>query len=387
LDCIDTVIKIRATTTASAPAFSWSGPGIVSGGNTATPTVGIPGNYTVIVTDMTSGATGTAIAVVTENRPPLTANATGAVLDCIDTNAVLRVVTSAANPAFQWTGPGIVSGANTARPLVNVPGVYTVTVTDTLTGCITTASALVRENQIPAFRPDLPASPITFKLVEGKQTYFDTTLLDVPPGYTVTNGTYVGWCIQFDIKIRPDTEYKANLHFCYGDAVPDYLRPFDWKKVNYILNHKHNGTAMEVQNAIWYFIGRPAGQPLVLNRVSQEIVNDALVNGDCYVPQPGDHVAVVVDTGETANVQWNIIEITLPESSGVVVTGASAPSARQFELVVQGPAGRTYAIEASTDLSNWTRVATVINTSGRITYTAENTTEFKARFYRAVLIP
>jgi hypothetical protein len=387
LDCIDTVIKIRATTTASAPAFSWSGPGIVSGGNTAAPTVGVPGNYTVVVTDMVTGATGTAIAVVTENRPPLTANATGGVLDCIDTNAVLRVVTSAANPAFKWTGPGIVSGANTARPTVNVPGVYTVTVTDTLTGCFTTASALVRENQIPAFRPDLPAAPISFKLVEGKQTYFETTLLDVPPGYTVTNGTYAGWCIQYDIKIRPDTVYPATLHFCYGDDVPDYLRPFDWKKVNYILNHQHGATKQELQNAIWYFIGRPSGQPLVLNLVSQEIVNDALLNGDCYVPQPGDHVAVVVNTGQSANVQWNIIEITLPETSGVVVTGASAPNSRQFELTVQGPAGRTYAIEASTDLSNWTQVATVINTSGRISYTAENTSEFKTRFYRAVLIP
>jgi gliding motility-associated-like protein len=43
-------VQLSVSTTVSNPQYSWSGPGIVSGASTATPTVNQPGTYTVTIT-------------------------------------------------------------------------------------------------------------------------------------------------------------------------------------------------------------------------------------------------------------------------------------------------------------------------------------------------
>lgn len=176
LDCIDTVTQIRVVTSAQSPKFSWSGPGIISGANSATPTVALPGTYTVVVRDGMTGASTQAVAIVTENKPPLKATATGGVLDCIDRVVTVRAFATSSNVSYRWTGPGILSGENTSGAQVDFPGVYTVTVTDLDTGCVTTASTVVRENRIPDFLPELPSTPIQFKVVQGTSSYLVTSL-------------------------------------------------------------------------------------------------------------------------------------------------------------------------------------------------------------------
>jgi hypothetical protein len=54
-------------------------------------------------------------------------------------------------------------------------------------------------------------------------------------------------------------------------------------------------------------------------------------------------------------------------------------------LMVTGSAGVTYAIQASTNLINWTQIATAIaGTNGVFTFTDSNSISFKSRFYRVV---
>jgi hypothetical protein len=57
----------------------------------------------------------------------------------------------------------------------------------------------------------------------------------------------------------------------------------------------------------------------------------------------------------------------------------------EISLTVSGDLGSTYALEISTDLVNWTRVATRENTSGSIVFQDASSTD-ATRFYRAVRV-
>ena len=55
----------------------------------------------------------------------------------------------------------------------------------------------------------------------------------------------------------------------------------------------------------------------------------------------------------------------------------------QFMLTVNGPAGHTYQIEATTDLINWTIIGTqTMGSSGSFEFTDYDAASYPARFYR-----
>lgn len=120
---------------------------IVSGANTATPTIDAGGSYTVTVTG-TNGCTASDIVVVTENTTPPDVNATGATLTCSLTSASLI---GAGGGTYSWStlDGNIVSGGNTATPTVDAAGTYTVTVTSAINGCTASENAVVDLDQTP----------------------------------------------------------------------------------------------------------------------------------------------------------------------------------------------------------------------------------------------
>ncbi len=150
LTCTATSVTLNGSSTTSGATFSWSGPGIVSGGNTATPTVNAAGTYTVTVTNPANGCTATATVNVTLNNTPPNANAgTPQTLTCSTTSVTLNGSSSTTGATFSWSGPGIVSGGNSATPTVNAAGTYTVTVTNPANGCTATATVNVTLNNTP----------------------------------------------------------------------------------------------------------------------------------------------------------------------------------------------------------------------------------------------
>jgi hypothetical protein len=54
-------------------------------------------------------------------------------------------------------------------------------------------------------------------------------------------------------------------------------------------------------------------------------------------------------------------------------------------LCVEGPRGRLYTVEASTDLEHWTPIGTVRNVSGVLTLRDAGRGGAPYRFYRAVI--
>lgn len=148
ISCKEDLIELDGFNSTQSPAveYEWTGPGIVSGGNTLNPSVNAPGLYSLIVTNTNSGCTDEAFVEVFDNKEPPVADAgTDGELTCSITSVTLDGGNSSQNGFFtyQWNGPGIVSGGNTLSPTVNIAGAYTIIVTNEENGCTAEAETFV----------------------------------------------------------------------------------------------------------------------------------------------------------------------------------------------------------------------------------------------------
>jgi len=95
----------------------------------------------------------------------------------------------------------------------------------------------------------LPTTPVDLTIInpEGIDYPFDIQLSDVPSGFDVTNGVYVGWCVDLDNYIARDDIHSVRLYSSL--SPPAEIQFNEWNMINYILNHKQ-GTAEDIQSAI-----------------------------------------------------------------------------------------------------------------------------------------
>jgi len=170
---------------------------------------------------------------------------------------------------------------------------------------------------------NLPTMPVRIEVFDGVESYFLTKLMDVPEGYDVTNGTYLGWCIDTRAEMaRSPATHSVFLYSSFNP--PGELANKEWDMVNYILNHKsESATAEDIQEAIWYFINID-GNYTPTSPTAWEIINDALQNGEGFIPEYGQTVAVIcyptVLLPSPLEVQISIIEVAntvIPEFPSV----------------------------------------------------------------------
>ncbi|MDB4438789.1 SpaA isopeptide-forming pilin-related protein [bacterium] len=114
--------------------YSWS-----NFGTTATITGLTPNSYSVTVTDVNSGCSAFATVVVT-NSNPISCSVNGIDTNCGEYNgtATVNVVNGSGNYTYAWSNAG---STETITDLA--PGVYTVTVTDNISGCTTTCQTSI----------------------------------------------------------------------------------------------------------------------------------------------------------------------------------------------------------------------------------------------------
>ncbi|MCB9319115.1 MAG: T9SS type A sorting domain-containing protein [Lewinellaceae bacterium] len=132
----------QATVTATGGRFpyqyAWSN------GETSKTIKGITaGEYTVTVTDA-NGCSAAESIIIEPGSGVLTVEAEGGELNCENASVFLTVITSTDVEIFSWTGPGGFT-SDEAKPEVNIPGTYSVTVTDA-NGCSGSGSAEVTSN-------------------------------------------------------------------------------------------------------------------------------------------------------------------------------------------------------------------------------------------------
>ncbi|ALJ01042.1 T9SS type A sorting domain-containing protein [Rufibacter tibetensis] len=129
-------------------SYAWTGPegAIITDGNTLTPSVNLPGEYTLSVTSA-DGCTLTAKATVVQDisKPVVTATATG-VLNCQVLKVELTGSSSVSGEGvfYTWVGPpgASITNGNTLTPSVDMAGDYTLSVTG-VNGCTSTATVNV----------------------------------------------------------------------------------------------------------------------------------------------------------------------------------------------------------------------------------------------------
>ncbi len=135
--------------------YNWSGPSIVSGGTTLTPTVNQVGTYTITVTDNDNGCTKTATVTVIENKALPTADA-GAdkLLNCFNNQSVSIGTAAIGGFTYNWS-----NNVTTATQTVTASGTYTLTVTDPINGCTKTDVVVVTEDIVAPILSPIP--PVT----------------------------------------------------------------------------------------------------------------------------------------------------------------------------------------------------------------------------------
>lgn len=147
LSCTSQTIQLIGSTSGSEVTFYWTGPGISpQTQNQQSPTINIPGTYTLVVTDTENGCTSEASVNIEADQSLPVAFATGGTINCLQSTVVLSSNGSSAGAgvSYVWTGPnGFVS--NDANPETTFPGNYTLVVS-TGNGCSAQATAVVAED-------------------------------------------------------------------------------------------------------------------------------------------------------------------------------------------------------------------------------------------------
>ncbi|RLF45041.1 MAG: hypothetical protein DRN29_07425, partial [Thermoplasmata archaeon] len=167
----------------------------------------------------------------------------------------------------------------------------------------------------------LPNDRISMKVFTDSNSYFDTHLYDIPSGYDITDGWYVGWCADYWEDIHTGRKYDTMLYSSYDpylfEKCPSAYDE-DWDKVNYIINHKQ-GDKDDIQDAIWYFVGREGHWPS--DPDAQAMIIDALANGEGYVPPIGGIMAVICYVRD--NIQLTFVELEVTPNDGVNINKAN----------------------------------------------------------------
>ncbi len=156
IDCNNATVTLNGTgsSTGANISYAWSGPGIVSGGNTLMPTVDMPGTYGITVTDNTNGCTSSDQTMVFDDTTtPVASAGMDMEINCNVNQVTLdgTASSSGANITYLWTTPNgnIVSGETTTTPTVDASGVYNILVTNTSNGCTAEDDVNVTENITP----------------------------------------------------------------------------------------------------------------------------------------------------------------------------------------------------------------------------------------------
>ena len=157
----------------------------------------------------------------------------------------------------------------------------------------------------------LPTELVTMNAQLDTGSYFRMTLSAIPEGFDVTNGVYLGWCIQNTVKMTCNVNHTVRLYSSYDPDMPVYFLNDNWDKINYVINFKQ-GDEKSIQNVIWFYI---CNLPYPGNDSDAvAMIAAANVSGADFVPHGGQTIAILVDgvTTDGSSIQRTFFELQLP---------------------------------------------------------------------------
>ncbi len=231
LTCNITSVTLSATSTAQV--VGWTGPNAFTSAE-RTPTVSVPGTYTVTVRD-DKGCEATASTLVIEDRAIPVVIAVGGALSCENLTVILSATTE--GTIVGWTGPNNYTSP-VANPTATAPGEYIVTVRGA-NGCEAKATAVVTgstdalqlETSSTASVCEAMNGTATVKVTGGTPSYqykwsnggTNPTITNLIPGVYTVEVTDAGGCkqtasvsvgsIQSDLVLSFDNVSPASCAF------------------------------------------------------------------------------------------------------------------------------------------------------------------------------
>lgn len=152
LTCAQQAIELNGTGSGAAVlTYAWTTTdgSIVPPANIPNPAVNAPGIYKLVVTNPSNGCSASDLVMVSPDtdRPEVKISTPGE-LNCMTTETVLNSDGSSTGTAFSyvWSGPGLVSVPTMPDATVNLPGEYTLVVTNSANGCTNSMSVNVPQN-------------------------------------------------------------------------------------------------------------------------------------------------------------------------------------------------------------------------------------------------
>jgi len=165
--CVSSTVQVVATTTTTPVSYSWTGPGTIASPSASATTVDAGGVYQCVVSDLLSGCATTITTNVPVNTSPVSASVSPAgTITCAVPAEILHASPTGSNYTYSWTGSGI-TGNTAATPTVNLAGLKTVVVTNTVNGCTGTASITVQADITP---PVVSVTPQSYTNTCGHHT-------------------------------------------------------------------------------------------------------------------------------------------------------------------------------------------------------------------------
>jgi hypothetical protein len=198
LTCVVTSIVLQGTgSTGTGFLYQWTttNGNIVSGANTLTPTVNLPGLYNLLITNTVNGCQSTDDVTITiSDDVPTVAIAAPPTLTCVQTSLDLNGTGTTVGPTINYTWStndgNIVSGGNTLAPTVNAPGTYILTVVNTANNCTSFAPITVSQNiQNPVVDAGNPSTlTCTVLTAQLQATILSSSSPNISYVWTTTNG-------------------------------------------------------------------------------------------------------------------------------------------------------------------------------------------------------
>lgn len=174
------------TYTTTITTYNWSGPGISGASNSASVVVNQAGTYVLTFTN-SAGCTGSNTYTAVNGPPTSTASAVSATITCTNPTATLApVYTPSSNLTYSWApvGPGAISGSATnPSVVVSQAGVYQVTMTNTVSGCSSTASYTVVNG----------TQPPTISAIATQTVSCTNPTVTINPVYNPSSGLTYSW--------------------------------------------------------------------------------------------------------------------------------------------------------------------------------------------------
>jgi gliding motility-associated-like protein len=162
LTCTTNSVVLNGSSTTTGATYSWSGAGIVSGATSANPTINAQGTYTLTVNTPTGCTATDTVSVHVNNIPPTVDAGISQTLPCGNNAISLNGSSSPSSGcSYNWTTVNghIVSGATTVSPLIDLSGLYNLSVTNNANGCIATDTVSVFTTTSP--HASFTANPLT----------------------------------------------------------------------------------------------------------------------------------------------------------------------------------------------------------------------------------